>query len=403
MAEPQETVLALPQREGVQAAATVPIPLSGLEDDFSDHSLDQEPHCPARRPCSPASAPAPTSPKKPKMQAPGDTFPTDWSPPPVEFLNPRVLQASREAPAQRWVGVAGPQGLRRLAGELPEELEQEHLDLDPKKGLALPEKLFWNTADPSQQAVAPELSWSVSGSYFNNLDYLLQEKREQAPEQERERLLLQECLNLNSLDLDEDEVPLTPEHRMLVEKYSVSLQTIPPVHPGETVFLPRRHPLSCILDSSHLKPRSHLEGLFLSSPPAQQLSFLHSGLLSTLYLHVPDCPVPLLQWLFQLLTWPPETSLRAFDLLWDLSVDGIFLQSGQYWDAGPRCPLEPQRPPLRHACPLGEQRPPLSCSPAVDSFLLHQSRRSGGPMTLSPVGRVFRGGGSSSCPRVWST
>ncbi|PNI88829.1 FAM178B isoform 1, partial [Pan troglodytes] len=326
MAGPQETVLALTLREGVQAAVTVPILLYNLEDGLSDHPLDQGPRCPARRPCSPASAPAPTSPKKPKMQAPGETFPTDWSPPPVEFLNPRVLQASREAPAQRWVGVAGPQGLRRLAGELPEELEQEHLDLDPKRGLALPEKLFWNTSGPSQQAAAPEFSWGGSGSYFNNLDYLLQEKREQALEQERERLLLQECLNLNSLDLDEEEVPLTPEHRMLVEKYSVSLQTIPPVHPGETVFLPRCHPLPCILDSSLLKPRSHLEGLFLSSPPAQQLSFLHSGLLNILYLHMPDCPVSLLQWLFQLLTWPPETSLGAFGLLWDLIVDGIFLQ-----------------------------------------------------------------------------
>uniref|UniRef100_G1QLL8 Family with sequence similarity 178 member B n=1 Tax=Nomascus leucogenys TaxID=61853 RepID=G1QLL8_NOMLE len=296
MAGPQETVLALPLREGVQAATTMPILLSSLEDGLSDHPLDQRPRCSARRPCSPASAPAPTSPKKPKMQAPGETFPIDWSPPPVEFLNPRVLQASQEAPAQRWVGVVGPQGLRRLAGELPEELEQEHLDLDLKRGLALPEKLFWNTTGPSQQAVAPEFSWGGSGSYFNNLDYLLQEKREQALEQERERLFLQECLNLNSLDLDEDEVPLTPEHRMLVEKYSVSLQTIPLVHPGET------------------------------SPPAQQLSFLRSGLLSTLYLHMPDCPVPLLQWLFKLLTWSPETSLGAFGLLWDLSVDGIFLQ-----------------------------------------------------------------------------
>lgn len=57
--------------------------------------------------------------------------------------------------------------------------------------------------------------------------------------------------------------PVPSLARMLVEKYSVSLQTIPPVHPGETVFLPRRHSLPCILDSSHLKPRSHLEGLFL--------------------------------------------------------------------------------------------------------------------------------------------
>ncbi|XP_009182955.1 protein FAM178B isoform X2 [Papio anubis] len=32
---------------------------------------------------------------------------------------------------------------------------------------------------------------------------------------------------------------------------------------------------------------------------------------------------------FQLLTWPPETSSGAFGLLWDLSVDGIFLQPGE--------------------------------------------------------------------------
>lgn len=39
-----------------------------------------------------------------------------------------------------------------------------------------------------------------------------------------------------------------------------------------------------------------------SSPPAQQLSFLRSGLLSNLYLHALACPRPLLQWLFQVRT-----------------------------------------------------------------------------------------------------
>lgn len=51
--------------------------------------------------------------------------------------------------------------------------------------------------------------------------------------------------------------------RMLVEKFSVSPQVIPLVHPGETVFLPRHQPLPCILDHSQLKPRSHLEERFL--------------------------------------------------------------------------------------------------------------------------------------------
>ncbi|KAG3268068.1 hypothetical protein H1C71_035651 [Ictidomys tridecemlineatus] len=225
------------------------------------------------------------------MQTSGDMFPTDWSPPPVEFLNPRLLQTHRDTPGQRWVGASGPQNLRRL----PKELAQDPLGFDPKEGLGSLEELFWNMAGPSQQAVTPETDFASGGSerYVNSLDYLLQEKR------------------------------------MLVERFSVSLQVIPPVHPGETVFLPRRHPLPCILDSSHLKPHNHLEELFLSSPVAQQLSFLHNGLLSNLYLHTSDCPVPLLQWLFQLLTWPPETSSRAFALLWDLSVDGLFCQSDE--------------------------------------------------------------------------
>ncbi|KAF5926177.1 hypothetical protein HPG69_011303 [Diceros bicornis minor] len=234
------------------------------------------------------------------------------------------------------VGTVGPQGLRRLACQLPEELQQEPQDSDHRGRLASLGGLFWNMAGPRQKAAAPVVdtrtSFASGGSesYINSLEYLLQEKREQALEQEREKLLLQGCPDLNSVDLNEDEASLTPEHRMLVERFSMSLQVIPPVHPGETVFLPRRHPLPCILDCSHLKPRSHLEGLFLSSPPAQQLSFLRSGLLSNLYLHIRDCPVPLLQWLFQLLTWPPETSSGAFGLLWDLSVDGLFCQSGQY-------------------------------------------------------------------------
>ncbi|XP_036024218.1 protein FAM178B isoform X2 [Onychomys torridus] len=205
------------------------------------------------------------------MQMPRDSFPTDWSPPPVEFLNKnkKIVQACRRP---------------------HEDLEKERPNSDQKVGLASLEELFWNMAGPSQQAVTPKIASGCSEYYVNNLDYLLQEKR------------------------------------MLVEKFSVSLQIISPVHPGETVFLPRRHPLPCILDSSSLKPHSQLEELFLRSSPAQQLSFLHQGLLSNLYLHASDYPRPLLQWLFQLLTWPPETSSRAFGLLWDLSIDGLFRQ-----------------------------------------------------------------------------
>ncbi|XP_028631339.1 protein FAM178B isoform X2 [Grammomys surdaster] len=245
------------------------------------------------------------------MHMPRDSFPTDWSPPPIEFLN-----KSKKAPPTR--------------GPL-EDLEKDPPDSDRKVELASLEELFWNMAGPSQQAGTPEISSRGSECYVNNLDYLLQEKREQALEQEWEQLLQQDHPRLESSAYDDDddidrEAVLMPEHRMLVEKFSVSLQVISPVHPGETVFLPRRHPLPCFLDSSSLKPHSQLEELFLRSSLPGQLSFLHNGLLSNLYLHAVDCPQPLLRWLFQLLTWPPETSSRAFGLLWDLSIDGLFRQ-----------------------------------------------------------------------------
>ncbi|XP_017176938.1 protein FAM178B isoform X4 [Mus musculus] len=246
------------------------------------------------------------------MQMPRDSFPTDWSPPPVEFLNkPKKAPPAKKGPL--------------------EDLEKDPPDPNQKVELASLEELFWNMASPSQQAGTPEISSGSSQCYINNLDYLLQEKREQALEQEWEQLLQQTHPRLKSSVCDDNddsdtEAVLMPEHRMLVEKFSVSLQVISPVHPGETVFLPRRHPLPCFLDSSRLKPHSPLEELFLRSSLPEQLSFLHNGLLSNLYLHAADCPQPLLQWLFQLLTWPPETSSRAFGLLWDLSIDGLFRQ-----------------------------------------------------------------------------
>ncbi|XP_048208258.1 protein FAM178B [Perognathus longimembris pacificus] len=339
MSTPPKTPPHLPQRQDPKSTSL-------------DRPPDQRLLCPAQHLCSPISLPTPKSPKKPKIQMAGEIFPTDWSPPPVEFLNQKALQT-------QWVGAAGPQGRKRL----PKELEQKPLDLDSKQGMTSLEELFWNMASPSQQPGTPKKGshTDTSGSsenYVNSLDYLLQEKREQALDQKWEKLLQRDRPDPDSSNSENSEVHLMPEQRILVEKFSVSLKAIPPVHPGETVFLPRRHPLPCVLDSSHLKPHSHLEELFLSSPPDQQLGFLHSGLLSNLYLHASDCPVPLLQWLFQLLTWPPETSSRAFGLLWDLSVDGLFCQSDE--DMRLWCPSLEQLAEAFHS--LGAPRPD-PCAP----------------------------------------
>ncbi|KAM5227808.1 protein FAM178B-like [Ctenodactylus gundi] len=317
--------------------------LPNLFGSLMDHPLYQDLLLPSQQLCSPSVTPTPKSPKMPKVQTPRDTYPINWSPSRVDFFNLGVVPAPWDAPDQ---------GEESTVGNRSRKRSLEELDSEPEEDLPTLEELFGNVTDLSQLAAAPQVDSHTSAScqgsepYINSLDYLLWEKREQPLEQEQERLLLQDPLDLRPSDVNKDSVLLTPEHRMLVERFSVSLKVIPQMHPGETIFLPRHHPPPCFLDSSNLKPHNPLEELFLRlsgvpfvsekhkpgqkrsiASPVQQLSFLHSGLLSNLYLHTSDLPVPLLQWLFQLLTWPPETSSKAFGLLWELSVHGLFCQS----------------------------------------------------------------------------
>ncbi|XP_070330588.1 protein FAM178B isoform X2 [Odocoileus virginianus] len=408
MAGPEKAVLDLPWREDVQAASTRPILLPSLKGSCFDHPLYQGLLHPTWHLCSPTSAPAPKSSKKPKMQAARNTFPNDWSPPPVEFLNLRIPQANSGDPAPR------PRGLRRLAHQHPKVSEQEPQDLDRLGGLASLEEPFWTVAGTSPEAAPPgmgahtSLASGSSGCYVNSLDYLLQEKREQ----EQGKLLLLDCADLRAWDLNEDKVLLKPEHRKLVERFSVPLQVIPAVHPGETVFLPRRHPVPCLLDSSQLKPRSPLEKLFLSSSPARQLTFLRQGLLNSIYLPVGDRPKPLLRWLLQLLTWPPETSSRAFALLWDLSLDGLFRQSAhqdplslefyrqEYWNGLPY-PLPRDHPvpaikPMSPALAGGDTS--LWCPSLQEISATFRSLGAQSP-ALQPLGPTQHAGSEASLSR----
>ena len=126
----------------VQAATTGPIFLPSLKGSCFDHP----------------SAPAPKSSKKPKMQAAGNTFPNDWSPPPVEFLNLRIPQANAGDPSPR------PRGLRRLAHQHPEVSEQEPQDLDRLGGLASLEDPFWTVTGTSPEAATPGMGAHTSVS-----------------------------------------------------------------------------------------------------------------------------------------------------------------------------------------------------------------------------------------------
>lgn len=117
----------------VQAATDLPILSQSLKCSLLDHLLLHS----VPQFCSPTVALTPKSLKRPKMQMPRDSFPTDWSPPPVEFLN-------KKAPPAR----------RRPLEDPP--------DSNQKVELASLEELFWNMAGPSQQAGTPEVSKAVA-------------------------------------------------------------------------------------------------------------------------------------------------------------------------------------------------------------------------------------------------
>ncbi|XP_074066150.1 protein FAM178B isoform X2 [Macrotis lagotis] len=213
-----------------------------------------------------------------------------------EPVNQETLSYSQEIPFQVPSGSC-----------LSESLDEEalRLDSDPKEALVTLEELFQNMEGPGHHMALPALDPSLQPSelsawlgssnqdeYVNSLDYLLQDEK------------------------------------LLLEKFCVKVYMIPTLHPGEIVFLFQNHHLPCTLDSTNLVPQNGLEKLFFSFTCTEQVSFLRRGLLGYLYLQVPRCPVAVLQWLFQLLTWPLETSARAFRVLWDLSMNGIFQKAG---------------------------------------------------------------------------
>ncbi|XP_051832376.1 protein FAM178B [Antechinus flavipes] len=248
--------------------------------------------------------------------------------------NSEALSYSQENPFQ----TCSSSHLSESSDDLSEEALQ--LDSDPEEALVTLEELFQNMTGPGQQMATPaqeahnsfflQLDPRTPDEYVNSLDYLLQEKKNQTlGREEWEKPLSGDDHSLDSLENAGDDFGmLTHEHRLLVEKFCVKLYMIPNLHPGEVVFLSQNHFLSCTLDCTNLVPQNSLEELFFSFTFAQQVSFLQRGLLGYLYFQTPSCPVPVLQWLFQLLTWPIETSAGAFRVLWDLYMYGIFRQAG---------------------------------------------------------------------------
>ncbi|CAI5783293.1 Hypothetical predicted protein [Podarcis lilfordi] len=209
---------------------------------------------------------------------------------------------------------------RRLA--LGSDMDEDTDDL-----VSLGDLLQMSNSDPGSEDLYTLLSPEPDG-YLSSLDKFLEKREQSRADEELERSLGEKLLLSNSFSLveaTEENAALSPEaRRFLLEQFLVSQATIPAVHPGECIFvLPPYLRTALTLDTVRLKPQNQLERYFFGAPFALQMALLQDGFLGALYHGTCHCPQPLLQWLFQLMSWSPVVSPGAFQTLWEISAPQI--------------------------------------------------------------------------------
>ncbi|NXI65759.1 SLF2 protein, partial [Anseranas semipalmata] len=197
---------------------------------------------------------------------------------------------------------------------------QEILSSSPKSQT---ETLEGDCSDSfSQDTTAPLLNLHLSKppvvsqvSYVNSLEHLLKEKEESKRLDELEKRLQEDIQEkeIGSSDGEDENASgdgdLSEEHRAFIKRFSVIAHAIPDYHPGEDIFdltisgkIFNQHDLD--LRNFYFTPQNPIEKLLLSSDVTQQLFLAIHGFLSSAY-SCSLCPVPILKWLFQMMSVHP--------------------------------------------------------------------------------------------------
>nr|XP_020646473.1 SMC5-SMC6 complex localization factor protein 2 [Pogona vitticeps] len=176
-------------------------------------------------------------------------------------------------------------------------------------------------------------------SYMNHLEHLLKEKEEfkRVDELEQQLLQIKQAIEINSVPEEEDSYDgeLSAEHRAFIEKFSVIGDAIPDQHPGENIFqIPHagkifsQHNLD--LRNSVFQPQNPIEKYLLGCGITQQLFVISEGLLMSAYHNFP-CPVPILKWMFQIMTIHPDSSVsrKILNMLMTLTIKTASAADGE--------------------------------------------------------------------------
>ncbi|KAM6443396.1 SMC5-SMC6 complex localization factor protein 2 isoform 6-T7 [Liasis olivaceus] len=169
-------------------------------------------------------------------------------------------------------------------------------------------------------------------SFMNHLEHLLKEKEELRRVDELENQLQQVkgIAEINSpLEDQSTDGELSAEHREFIERYSFSHDAIPDQHPGENIFQIANagkifNQNNLDLRNFDFHPQNPIEQYLVRWGITQQLFVIIEGLLVSTY-HNSSCPVPILKWMFQMMSIHPDSSLsrKILDMLMILTIRNV--------------------------------------------------------------------------------
>ncbi|XP_058045102.1 SMC5-SMC6 complex localization factor protein 2 [Ahaetulla prasina] len=176
---------------------------------------------------------------------------------------------------------------------------------------ALDEDEIASTNSTAHNASLSKTFTERAASYMNHLEHLLKEKEE-----------------LKSYETEDQSTDgeLSAEHREFIEKYSFSQDAIPDQHPGENIF--QIVNAGKIFNQNNLDlrnfgfyPQNLIEKYLLRSGITQQLFVTIEGLLASTY-HNSPCPVPILKWMFQMMSIHSDSTVsrKILDTLMILTI-----------------------------------------------------------------------------------
>nr|XP_033797701.1 SMC5-SMC6 complex localization factor protein 2 isoform X2 [Geotrypetes seraphini] len=178
-------------------------------------------------------------------------------------------------------------------------------------------------------------------TYVNNLERLLKEKRESERLDELAKELQEDIdqrtrvLSPGEENADESSI-LTEEYRAFLKKFSVISDAIPDLHPGQEIFhlsdsgkLFSQHTLN--LKNYGFNAQTAEEKLLLNLGKAQQLILISQGFINLIYRFAP-CPVPILRWLFQIISVQSDciVSVQILKTLIDVTIINFSTHDSRY-------------------------------------------------------------------------